>query len=87
MLKACYNHAMANLQVKNISDALHRKLHRAAKQQNKTLGELVVTAVENELARAEFRARLAARSITTLPVSASSLLDEARNERDVEQAR
>lgn len=75
---------MVNLQVKNISDALHRRLRLAAKPQNKTLGELVLTAVENELARVELRARLAARSITTMQVSASSLLEEARNENEAE---
>ena len=30
MLAACYGHAMANLQVKNVPDALHRRLQRTA---------------------------------------------------------
>jgi plasmid stability protein len=76
---------MANLQVKNIPDTLHRKIQRAARQNNQTLGEFVVAAVEKELANAAFRARLSERPTTQLPIRASSLLEEARLEREEEQ--
>jgi hypothetical protein len=76
---------MANLQVKNIPDSLHRRIQRAAKQKNQTLGEFVMAAVEKELANAAFRARLSARPTTQLPLRASLLLDDARQEREEEQ--
>lgn len=84
MLKACYSHAMANLQVKNIPDELHQRLRDHARKRKCTLSDLVRAAIERELARYEWRDRLQQRSLTDLGVSAASLLEEERQHRDEE---
>ena len=75
---------MANLQVKNISDDLHDRLRRHARENNCTISAAVLTAVERELARWEWRKRLAQRPETDLGVEAAALLVEERSLRDVE---
>ena len=84
MLLACYCHAMANLQVKNIPDELHERLRRHARANNCTIGSAVLTAVERELARSEWRGRLAQRPVTDLGVEAAVLLAEERSLRTTE---
>ena len=84
MPESCYSHAMANLQVKNIPDALHERLRRHARESNLTMSAVVLTALERELARREWRDRLAGRPETDLGVPASTLLAEARSARDAE---
>ena len=81
---SCYRHAMANLQVKNMPDALHERLRRHARKHNCTMSALVVSAVEHELARWAWRERLARRPKTDLGVDAATLLAEERSFRDVE---
>jgi hypothetical protein len=73
---------MANLQVKNISGSLHQKLRRHARKRRCTIGDVVVSAIERELARIEWEERLAKRSVTDLGTSAASLLREERERRD-----
>ena len=75
---------MANLQVRNISDDLHDRLRRHARENNCTISAAVLTAVEQELARWEWRKRLAQRPETDLGVEAAALLMEERSLRDVE---
>ena len=75
---------MANLQVRNISDDLHDRLRRHARENNCTISAAVLTAVEQELARGEWRKRLAQRPETDLGVEAAALLVEERSLRDVE---
>ena len=75
---------MANLQVRNISDDLHDRLRRHARENNCTISAAVLTAVERELARWEWRKRLAQRPETDLGVEAAALLVEERSLRDVE---
>ena len=75
---------MANLQVRNISDDLHDRLRRHARENNCTISAAVLTAVEQELARWEWRKRLAQRPETDLGVEAAALLVEERSLRDVE---
>ena len=75
---------MANLQVRNISDDLHDRLRRHARENNCTISAAVLTAVERELARWEWRKRLAQRPETNLGVEAAALLVEERSLRDVE---
>lgn len=75
---------MANLQVKNVPDSLHERLRRHAQEQNITLGAAVLNAVERELARAEWRRRLAERPITYLDTPAADLLVAERSERETE---
>ncbi len=84
MLLACYNHAVANLQVKNVPEALHDRLRRHARANNCTISAAVLTAVERELARAEWRERLARRPEARLGVEAADLLAEERSLRATE---
>ena len=75
---------MANLQVKNIPDELHERLRRHARVNNCTISSAVLTAVERELARSEWRERLARRPESNLGVEAATLLAEERLLRGVE---
>ncbi|MBI2357997.1 MAG: toxin-antitoxin system HicB family antitoxin [Deltaproteobacteria bacterium] len=75
---------MANLQVKNIPASMHQRLRRYARRRKCTIGEVVLSAVERELARTEWHERLAKRPITNLGISAASLLEEERRLRDAE---
>jgi plasmid stability protein len=81
MLKACQNYSMANLQVKNIPESLHRQLRRYARRRRSTLSEVVLEAVKRELAWSAFHERLDKRPLSDLGVSAAALLEEARHER------
>ena len=76
---------MGNLQVKNIPDALHERLRHHARESNLTMSTVVLTALERELARREWRVRLAGRPETDLGGPASALLTEARSARDAER--
>jgi hypothetical protein len=82
MLSACHIHAMANLQVKNIPDTLHQRLRRYARKHKCTLSDVVLTAIERELARREWHERLAHRPTTDLGISAASLLEQERQQRE-----
>ena len=73
---------MANLQVKNIPDELHERLRRHARERNCTISAAVLTAVERELDRWEWRARLAQRPRTELGVTAADLLQAERENRE-----
>jgi hypothetical protein len=84
MPKACHIHAMANLQVKNIPDTLHKRLRHYAQKHRCTLSEVVLIALERELARREWHERLAQRPITDLGASAASLLEQERQQRERE---
>ena len=75
---------MANLQVKNIPEELHERLRRHAREHNCTISAAVLTAVERELARWEWRERLALRQETDLGIPAATLLHEERAYRDQE---
>ena len=82
---ACHSYSMANLQVKNVPESLHRRLRLYARKQRCTLSDFVLEALKRELARSVFRERLAKRPTTDLGVSAASLLEEERRERDQER--
>ena len=75
---------MGNLQVKNVPDDLHERLRLHARENNCTISETVLTAVERELAMWEWRTRLARRPNTDLGVEAAVLLQEDRALRDKE---
>ena len=75
---------MANLQVRNVPDDLHERLRRHARENNCTMSAAVLTAVEGELARWEWRKRLAQHPTTDLGVEAAALLQEERSRRDME---
>ncbi len=75
---------MANLQVRNLPDALHERLRRHAREHNLTMSAVVLTAVERELARWEWQKHLAQRPQTRLGVEVTALLSEERTLRDIE---
>jgi hypothetical protein len=82
MLKACHIHAIVTLQVKNVPDSLHQRLRRYAQEYKCTLGNVVLRALERELARCEWHNRLAQRPTTDLGVSAALLLEQERQQRE-----
>jgi antitoxin FitA len=73
---------MKTIQVKDVPDALHRKLRQRAERQGRTIRDLVLEAVRREIAREEFEARLRTRSRVHLGRSAASALEESRDARD-----
>jgi len=77
---------MANLQVKNIPDTLHQRLRRYAQEHQCTLSDVVLRALERELARHEWHDRLAQRPTTDLGISAAALLEQERQQRERELA-
>ena len=84
MLVACYEHAVANLQVKNVPEALHRKIRAYAKRRGRTVRDVVLEAVNREMEREEFRSRLARRQPVDLGRPAARSLEEIRAERERE---
>jgi plasmid stability protein len=73
---------MANLQVKNVPEALHQRLRDHVGKEGGTLSQFVLQAIEKELALDEWQTRLNERLPTNLGVSAADLLREVRDERD-----
>jgi hypothetical protein len=78
---------MANLQVKNVPEPLHRKIRRLAKQEGRTVRDFVLDAVGRAVAREEFKQRLRTRERVTLGHPAARTLDEIRAERELESAK
>lgn len=64
---------MANLQVKNIPETLHERLRRYAAKNSCTISSLVLTAVDRELERLEWREHMAQVPKTDLGVEAAGL--------------
>ncbi|HTD25383.1 MAG TPA: hypothetical protein VK649_00345 [Candidatus Elarobacter sp.] len=75
---------MGNLQVKNVPEALHRKIRAYAKRRGRTLRDVVLEAVNREMEREEFRSRLARRQPVDLGRPAARSLEEIRAERERE---
>ena len=75
---------MANLQVKNVPEALHRRIRAYAKRQGRTVRDVVLEAVKREIERDEFRARLARREPVALGRPAARSLEEVRADRERE---
>jgi plasmid stability protein len=75
---------MANLQVKDIPEGMHRKLRAYARREGRTLRDLVLDVLQREVARREFAEALARRQAVDLGRPAARSLEEARHERDVE---
>jgi plasmid stability protein len=73
---------MANLQVKNVPDSVHRKIRAFAERRGRTVRDFVLDAVLREIEREEFRVRLAKRSPVDLGRPAARTLEELRTERD-----
>jgi plasmid stability protein len=72
---------MANLQVKNLPEPLHRKLRAYAKRRGRSVRDVVLEAVTREVERDEFHTRLAKRTPVDLGRPAARTLDEVRTER------
>ena len=79
---ACYRFHMAHIQVKNIPEKLHNRLRRYAREQDCTLGEIILEAIEREVARREWHKRFSGRPSTQLRNSAAELLEQERRQRD-----
>ena len=85
MPTACYCHPVAqHLQVKDIPEALHAKLRRIAREEGRTIRDLVIEAVRREVDRREFRDRLRKRTSVDLGRAAARTLEEVRREREDE---
>lgn len=72
---------MANLQVKNVPESLHRKLRSYASRRGRTVRDVVLEAVARVLDADEFRARLARRAPVALGRPVARTLEEERAER------
>lgn len=75
---------MANLQVRNVPAELHERLRRHARERNRTMSAVVLSAVERELERWEWQERLAQHPTTDLGVDAATIIAEERARRDRE---
>ena len=75
---------MANLQVKNVPEGLHRKIRAYAKRRGRTVRDVVLQAVTKEIEHEDFRARLAKREPVELGGLAARTLEEVRTERQRE---
>ena len=84
MPKACHSWSMANLQVKNVPEFLHKRLRFYARKRNCTLSDLVLEAIKRELARSTFHERFRKRSQSDIGTSAAELLGEERRQREQE---
>jgi hypothetical protein len=73
---------MANLQVKDIPEDIHRRLRECARRRGKSLRELVLEALGKELSYDEFERRLQNRPRVRLSRLAGEALAEVRAERD-----
>ncbi|MFL5309800.1 MAG: hypothetical protein ACJ79H_05025 [Myxococcales bacterium] len=70
--------------MKNVPADLYRKIRRYAKRQGRTLRDLVLEAVQREIARSEFHERLVRREPVDLRQPAARTLEEIRTEREGE---
>ena len=75
---------MANLQVKNIPDSLHDRLRSYARESDRTIGSVVLAAIERELEYWEFQKHLVEHPNTYLSVSVADIIREERDLRDAE---
>ena len=73
---------MANLQVKDVPEDVHRRLRECARRRGKSLRDVVLEAVAKELAFEEFERRLQSRSRVRLSCPAGEVLAEVRAERE-----
>jgi plasmid stability protein len=78
ILRACHHHAMANLQIKNLPDALHQRLLDYAQKHHRTISDIALAAIEREMARYDWHEKLSQRPATDLGGSAASLLEQER---------
>lgn len=77
---------MANLQVKNLPEALHERLRNFAQKHHRTISDVALEALEREMARQEWKEKLSQRPATDLGDSAASLLEQERQQREKDLA-
>jgi hypothetical protein len=73
---------MAGIQVKNIPKGLHGKLRRQAREQEITVGKIVLEAIKREVARREWYKSFTTHPTTRLRSSAAQLLEQERRLHD-----
>lgn len=80
MHSACYPHAMANLQVKDLPDALHEALRRRALEERVSLSQLVTGMIERELRIAAMNEWLRGnrQASPRLDLDSAALIDDVR---------
>jgi hypothetical protein len=87
MQKACYCHAMSNLQVKNLPPAMHSELRRRADQEGTTIRDYVLKLIERDQrlpSRRDWLERVAELEPVAVSRSAAEMVREGRDERDRE---
>lgn len=77
---------MANLQVKNLPEALHQRLRHYAQKHHRTISDIALKAIEREMTRYDWHEKLSHRPATDLGGTAASLLEEERQQREKELA-
>ena len=73
---------MANLQLRNLPEPLHQKLRKIAAENRTTISDLVLAAIERDLAIREWQRSFNKREASQLGVRAAELLEEARADRE-----
>ncbi len=69
---------MANLQIRNVPSGLHERLRRYAREDNRSMSDIVLAAIRRELDMREWQESLAQAPKTNLGVPAAVLLHEER---------
>jgi len=85
MLRACYRHAVSNLQIKNVPEDLHAELRRRAEARGMTLRDYVLEVLVREAGRPDMEQWLAdvlARPRVTLGESVVDIVHEERRLRE-----
>ncbi len=77
---------MASLVIKDIPDAIYERLRRAARERDCTVGDFALAMVQREVEWLEWKERWARLPVSHRTVSAATMLEEARAERDKELA-
>ena len=75
---------MANLQIKDLPDALLQRLRHYARKRHRTISDIALEALEREMARREWHDKLSQRPATDLGGSAASLLEQERRQSERE---
>lgn len=78
---------MADLHVKDLPETLHDRLRLSAERHRLSINDIVLAALEHEVARLEWQERLAQRTTTDLDGTGASLLREERQDRTQEARR
>lgn len=88
MPAACYRHAMATLQVKNLPEELHASVAERARALHITMSEYVTRALRREVARPDFAdwaERIATREDDVRAIDVHWALEAARGEYDPDE--